>query len=102
MATTHFNNNTLLRTVLVNNKFIEAFPFLKAAKDAMPPSNCSSCEQKAYLEKWAPIAEQAKSLIAVLAPDRAAEFKRLLGLAPGDSLKIFYLDSNNRTQSKLL
>jgi len=94
-------NERLLRQLVYNDQAINEFQFLRQTKAAAPPEGCSTCEQKKYATKFRQAAEQAKATIAGFDAANAAKLKTLLGLPPGETIKIYWIQ-DRKTQTSTI
>lgn len=94
-------NERLLKQLVYNDQAINQFPFLRQTKNAAPPAGCTSCEAKKYAAKFRAAAEQAKSIISQFDSSQAAQLKTILGLPPGETIKIYWIQ-DKKTQTSTI
>ena len=91
-------NERLLKQLIYNDQAVNEFSFLKQAKSAAPPAGCTPCQAKKHATKFRQAAEQAKATIAHFDANNAAKLKAILGLPPGETIKIYWIQ-DKKTQT---
>lgn len=88
------SNEKLYSQLAKNPNVVNEFQFLKRVLEKAPPDDCPDCQRKKYETEYRQACEQTKQIIASLAPADVVRLKQLLGLPPGTSIVIYYLDNN--------